>query len=93
VAAPRTTIDLKTSQGSDIKIEERPKHELTTLVGPQLAESGDVGDKVTVGIATPGIDVWNPAFDVTPHSLIDAIVTENTKVYTKNLNGEFNLSN
>ncbi|CCG21698.1 Mri1 protein [Candida orthopsilosis Co 90-125] len=92
VAAPRTTIDLKTKQGSDIKIEERPKDELTTLVGPQL-NGEDVGDKVTVGIATPGIDVWNPAFDVTPHSLIDAIVTENANVYTKDLNGEFNLSN
>ncbi|KAI5953831.1 MRI1 [Candida margitis] len=91
VAAPRTTIDLKTKQGSQIKIEERPKHELTTLVGPQL-NGQEVGDKVTVGIATPGIDVWNPAFDVTPHSLIDAIVTENTKVYTKDLNGEFDLS-
>ncbi|KAI5957441.1 MRI1 [Candida theae] len=93
VAAPRTTIDLKTKQGSEIKIEERPKHELTTLVGPQLKEGDDVGDKVTVGIATPGIDVWNPAFDVTPHSLVDAIVTENTKVYTKDSNGKFNLAN
>lgn len=92
VAAPRTTIDLKTKQGSDIKIEERPKHELTTLVGPQLNE-GAVGEKVTVGIATPGIDVWNPAFDVTPHTLIDAIVTENSTAYTRDLNGKFNLSN
>lgn len=92
VAAPRTTIDLKTKQGSDIKIEERPKHELTTLVGPQL-NGGVVGDKVTVGIATPGIDVWNPAFDVTPHTLIDAIVTENSRAYTRDLNGKFNLSN
>ncbi|KAG5416951.1 MRI1 [Candida metapsilosis] len=92
VAAPRTTIDLKTKQGSNIKIEERPKHELTTLVGPQLNE-GAVGEKVTVGIATPGIDVWNPAFDVTPHTLIDAIVTENSTAYTRDSNGNFNLSN
>ncbi|KAI3403732.2 PEX12 [Candida oxycetoniae] len=91
VAAPRTTIDLKTNSGAGIKIEERPHNELTTLVGPILNES-EVGNKVTVGIATPGITVWNPAFDVTPHTLIDAIITEYPKAFIKNKKGEYNLS-
>lgn len=91
VAAPKTTIDLNTKTGDDIVIEERPANELTTLVGPLLNESGKVGEKLTVGIATPGISVWNPAFDVTPHELIDSIVTEDPHVFTKDKNGEFNL--
>lgn len=89
VAAPRTTIDLNTKTGDDIVIEERPANELTTLQGP-LIENGLVGKKVTVGIATPEIEVWNPAFDVTPHQLIDSIVTEE-KVYVKT-NGNFDLN-
>lgn len=90
VAAPRTTIDLNTKSGDDIVIEERPAKELTTLTGPIL-NGDEIGEKLTVGIATPGITVWNPAFDVTPHTLIDAIITENPTVYIKDANGEFNL--
>ena len=44
----------------------------------------------TVHIAAPGIDVWNPSFDVTPHELIDAIVTEKG-VAVKDAAGNFNL--
>lgn len=91
IAAPRTTIDFKTKTGDDIIIEERPSQELTTLNGPVLTNNG-VGVKQTVGIATPGIDVWNPAFDVTPHGLIDCIVTEDQKTFVKNSEGEFNLN-
>ncbi|CAH2355484.1 methylthioribose-1-phosphate isomerase [[Candida] railenensis] len=91
VAAPRTTIDLNTASGEDIVIEERPSNELTTLNGPILSSDGTVGEKITVGIATPGIEVWNPAFDVTPHEFIDSIVTEDSTVYVKNSEGEFNL--
>lgn len=90
VAAPRTTIDLNTKTGEDIVIEERPASELTTLQGPMI-EDGKVGKKVTVGIATPEIEVWNPAFDVTPHLLIDCIVTEEKNVFVK-VNGKFDLS-
>ncbi|CAN3371306.1 methylthioribose-1-phosphate isomerase [Diutina catenulata] len=91
VAAPRTTIDFKTSQGDDIVIEQRPADELTTLTGPLLKNDGTVGAKHKVGIAPPGIEVWNPSFDVTPHDLIDAIVTEDPNVYTKE-NGAFKLN-
>ncbi|CAH6719598.1 methylthioribose-1-phosphate isomerase [[Candida] jaroonii] len=90
VAAPLTTVDYNTSTGEDIVIEERPSHELTTLKGP-IVDNDQVGDKVVVGIATPGIQVWNPAFDVTPHSLIDGIVTELPKVFVKE-NGKFTLN-
>ena len=92
VAAPKTTIDLNTETGDDIIIEERPANELTTLVGPQLNQQGEVGEKVTVGVATPGISVWNPAFDVTPHELIDSIVTEDPNVFVKDANGNFTLT-
>ncbi|RCK66621.1 Methylthioribose-1-phosphate isomerase [Candida viswanathii] len=92
VAAPKTTIDLNTATGDEIVIEERPANELTTLVGPQLNQQGKVGEKVTVGVATPGISVWNPAFDVTPHELIDSIVTEDPKVFVKDANGNFTLT-
>lgn len=89
VAAPRTTIDFKTESGADIVIEERPANELTTLKGPIL-DNGVAGEKQTVGIATPEILVWNPAFDVTPHIFLDSIVTEE-KVYVKNDKGQFSL--
>ncbi|XP_067829176.1 methylthioribose-1-phosphate isomerase [Heptranchias perlo] len=63
VAAPSTSCDLTLEGGEQIVIEERPGEELTDING--------------VRIAAPGIGVWNPAFDVTPHSLITAgIVTE-----------------
>lgn len=89
VAAPNTTIDYNTETGDDIVIEERPANELTTLKGPLLESDGSVGEKVTVGVATPGIQVWNPAFDVAPHELIDAIVTEDRAI-TK-IDGKFEL--
>lgn len=91
VAAPRTTIDFSTEQGLDIVIEQRPSEELTTIKGPALDASGNAGEKIQVGIAPQGISVWNPAFDVTPNQLIDAIVTEDEKVYVKH-NGKFDLS-
>ncbi|RLV93617.1 Methylthioribose-1-phosphate isomerase [Spathaspora sp. JA1] len=91
VAAPKTTIDLHTETGDDIIIEERPSKELTTITGPVL-NGEEVGEKLTVGVATPGISVWNPAFDVTPHELIDCIVTEDSHIYTKDTNGEFHLT-
>ncbi|XP_058044933.1 methylthioribose-1-phosphate isomerase [Ahaetulla prasina] len=63
VAAPSTSCDLQLKHGGQIVIEERPSQELT--------------DINTVRIAAPGIGVWNPAFDVTPHELITGgIVTE-----------------
>uniref|UniRef100_A0A182ST00 Methylthioribose-1-phosphate isomerase n=1 Tax=Anopheles maculatus TaxID=74869 RepID=A0A182ST00_9DIPT len=62
VAAPFTSIDVAIADGSYIKIEERPEHELTHIGGQR--------------IAAPGIGCWNPAFDVTPAELITGIITE-----------------
>ena len=91
VAAPRTTIDRNTKAGEDILIEERAKVEVTHIKGPR-AEAGRVdGDSaVTISIGAPGIDVWNPAFDVTPAELIDGIITE-VGVIEKNSGGHFDL--
>jgi len=62
VACPLSTLDLKTTSGDDIPIEERPEEEVTHLNG--------------VRIAPEGIKVFNPAFDVTPAEYISAIITE-----------------
>ncbi|XP_020850990.1 methylthioribose-1-phosphate isomerase isoform X3 [Phascolarctos cinereus] len=63
VAAPVSSCDLSLKTGQDIVIEERPGQELTSICGTR--------------IAAPGIGVWNPAFDVTPHELITGgIITE-----------------
>ena len=89
VAAPRTTIDRKTASGADIVIEERAKIEVTSIRGPKL--DGDVADATTaetISIAAAGIDVWNPAFDVTPASLIDGVITEKG-VVEKGAQGNF----
>ncbi|XP_053603886.1 methylthioribose-1-phosphate isomerase [Plodia interpunctella] len=63
VAAPLTSIDLALTSGDKIKIEERPDREMT-----------HIGEH---RIAAQGINCWNPAFDVTPASLITGIITEN----------------
>ena len=62
VVAPKSTFDLKLKNGSNIPIEQRKSTEVTEFRGRRTAPK-DVG-------------VWNPAFDVTPHSLITAIITE-----------------
>ncbi|KAF2474634.1 Methylthioribose-1-phosphate isomerase [Lindgomyces ingoldianus] len=91
VAAPRTTIDLDTRSGDDIIIEERPGKEVTLVKGPRHdGVSLDLNVVETVSIAANGIGVWNPAFDVTPHELIDGIITE-VGVVEKDSSGEFHL--
>jgi methylthioribose-1-phosphate isomerase len=62
VVAPASTIDLSIADGEAIPIEERAAEEVTHLGGQRLAPEG--------------VAVANPAFDVTPHGLITAIVTE-----------------
>ncbi|GAO20050.1 uncharacterized protein UV8b_02113 [Ustilaginoidea virens] len=90
VAAPTTSIDLETETGDDIKIEERKGHELTQVTGAVIKADGSVDEscKVRVATADQRIDVWNPAFDVTPAELIDAVVTERGTV-EKGPCGEF----
>jgi methylthioribose-1-phosphate isomerase len=62
VAAPRSTIDPATSSGASIVVEERSAEEVVTIGG--------------VRIAPEGMPALNRAFDVTPASLVTAIVTE-----------------
>jgi methylthioribose-1-phosphate isomerase len=62
VAAPTSTIDLTIRTGKAIPIEERSPREVTTLHGR--------------AIAPRGMKALNPAFDVTPHRYIRAIITE-----------------
>lgn len=82
-AAPTTTIDYQTESGDFIKIEERPKDELTMVLGAKMnGDSFAVNEKTgdieleRVRMAPLDINVWNPSFDVTPHENIDCIVTE-----------------
>lgn len=62
VAAPISTLDLSLQTGEEIPIEERDAREVTHIRGQQLAPEG--------------IEVQNPAFDVTPNELIAAIITD-----------------
>ncbi len=62
VVAPCSTIDLQLLSGEHIPIEQRPLEEVTSVRG--------------VAIAPIGIQAANPAFDVTPSTLVTAIVTE-----------------
>jgi len=63
VAAPISTVDLSLSSGDEIQIEERASVEVTHFQGQPTAPVG--------------VEALNPAFDVTPHRYIEAIVTEN----------------
>lgn len=62
VAAPTSTLDLSMSSGDDIPIEQRDPREVTYLAGQLLAPEG--------------VQAAHPAFDITPHTLITAIITE-----------------
>lgn len=91
VAAPLTTIDLKTKSGDEIVIEERPAFEVTKIKGPREdRETTGEMNPVTISTAAEGINVWNPAFDVTPAVLIDGIITEKG-VVEKDAVGMFHL--
>jgi methylthioribose-1-phosphate isomerase len=62
IAAPTSTIDFDVDKGEDIEIEEREEKEVTEIRSVQIAPKG--------------IDVYNPAFDITPSENITAIITE-----------------
>ncbi len=62
VAAPMSTVDLNLAGGEEIPIEERSHEEVRQLRGQY--------------ITVPGVEVFNPAFDVTPGRLISGIITE-----------------
>ena len=61
-ALPSSTIDLSIPDGSHIPVEQRSSEEVSCFAGVQ---TGPVG-----------VQTWNPAFDVTPHELLTAVITE-----------------
>jgi methylthioribose-1-phosphate isomerase len=67
VACPLSTIDLNTATGAEIPIEERHEDEVTQGFGKRTAPKG--------------VKVYNPAFDITPHEYVTAIITEKGVVY------------
>jgi len=75
IAAPKSTFDLKIKNGQAIEIETRKREEVTKLL-------------LKKDIAPFGVKVLNPAFDVTPHQLISAIITDKgiiRRPYLKNI--------
>ena len=74
VAAPTSTIDAKCPTGAEVPIEQRDPREVSHIFGHAI---------------TPrGVRILNPAFDVTPHDLISAIITEKgviTAPFTQNI--------
>ncbi len=68
VCAPSSTVDFETLNGKGIVIEQRPDYEVTDLWYEHA-------------MAPQGINVYNPAFDVTDHSMITAFITEKGLVY------------
>jgi methylthioribose-1-phosphate isomerase len=76
IAAPVSTIDVSLKTGDEIPIEERNPEEVTHLNG--------------IRIAPEGVGALNPAFDVTPHRYITAIITDKGIIkppYTKSIAG------
>lgn len=67
VTAPTSTIDMDVASGADIPIEERDPDEVTWIGGEHIAPEG--------------IEVANPAFDITPNRYVTAIITEKGVVY------------
>jgi methylthioribose-1-phosphate isomerase len=71
VAAPSSTFDLQMLHGSDIPIEQRSRDEIIAPHGRSIAPDG--------------IDVYNPAFDVTPAELVSALITERGVIHQVNV--------
>ena len=66
--APCSTLDFTLNDGQAVEIEERPPDEVLNLAGQRIAAEGAAA--------------WNPAFDITPASLVDYLVTENGVIQT-----------
>lgn len=62
VVAPTSTIDLEANSGNSIEVEERDPEEVREIQGVQIAPDG--------------VDVYNPAFDVSPAANVSGIITE-----------------
>jgi methylthioribose-1-phosphate isomerase len=67
VAAPLSSFDISLKTGKEIPIEERRPDEITCAFGCRTAP--------------PDINVYNPAFDVTPNNYVTAFITEKQAIY------------
>jgi len=79
IAAPVSTFDLCAQSGKDIPIEERDTREVSELLFKRV-------------IAPKGAKIFNPAFDVTPHNLVSAMITDKGIIkspYKKNISQMF----
>jgi methylthioribose-1-phosphate isomerase len=79
VAAPLSTIDISKETGNEIPIENRDKNEVLSFRGQKIARDET--------------EVFNPAFDISPHNLITAIITEKKIIYpdfTREIHNLFN---
>ncbi len=76
VAGPTSTIDFGTASGRDIVIEERAADEVRTAPGG-------------AAVAAPDTPCRNPAFDITPASLVTALITEQGVVQPERLNSRY----
>ncbi|MEW6101369.1 MAG: S-methyl-5-thioribose-1-phosphate isomerase [Candidatus Omnitrophota bacterium] len=77
IAAPASTFDLSIHSGKGIPIEERPPQEVSRIL-------------LKAPVAAQGVKIFNPAFDITPHHLITAIITDRGIIrtpYKKNIAG------
>lgn len=72
VAAPSSTFDLSLASGEQIPIEQRDRSEVAEGMGRKTVPDG--------------VNIYNPAFDVTPHELITAIITERGIIEHPNTN-------
>ncbi|GJM16568.1 MAG: methylthioribose-1-phosphate isomerase [Thermodesulfobacteriota bacterium] len=72
VAAPISTIDYNCPNGGNIPIEERDINEVTHVLGSRIA---------------PDVNVYNPAFDITPNENVSSIITEKAVVKNPFLKG------
>ncbi|MEC7377531.1 MAG: S-methyl-5-thioribose-1-phosphate isomerase, partial [Pseudomonadota bacterium] len=73
VVAPSSTVDMSLASGAEVPLEERDGAEVREIRG--------------IPLAPEGVNVFNPVFDVTPASMIDAIVTEKGVVHSPNITG------
>lgn len=96
VASPLSTIDLATKTGEDILIEERSAKEMTHIKNIRITPEGNILLSVLktlgmlINLYNLGVNCWNPAFDITPASLITGgIITEKGVFHTSQLSLAF----
>ncbi|KAI1794114.1 eukaryotic translation initiation factor 2B [Ganoderma leucocontextum] len=96
VVAPVSTVDLEVPDGRSIPIEHRPAIEACLVRGalyPTTLNGEGIKEQATVMVTPEGLEgVYNPSFDVTPASLITAIVTEKGVAVKEGGEDMFNLT-